>query len=84
MKKHSLYKAYLYKDTIKPHRHVKMNIPKEKNDILDEYIRTHDIITRDFMLELGIRRVENSLMHAERRNKAEILQLNYNTWQITK
>jgi hypothetical protein len=74
---------YFY-NMIPSKRQFKIKRPREKIQILDEYILSHDLITKEYMLSIGISKFESSLRYAEKRTKSEILQINHDTWMITK
>lgn len=70
--------------TPKPIRPILFIIPKSKNQLLDEYVMSHDTITRDILDSFGINQSTPVLKGAERRCKCEIVPISNSKWQITK
>jgi hypothetical protein len=63
---------------------IKPLIPKTKNQKLDAYVMSHDVLTRDYLVSIGITRHSKSIAGIERRCNVEVVPIDDNSWRITK
>ena len=82
----SIVSKYLRRDIITSRSkfYVKPKTPKTKTQLLDEYVMSHDVLTTDFLISIGITRYSRSIAGIERRCNVEVVPINNTSWYITK